>query len=482
MTERLSLRNAILAALGLALSACAVGPRYERPQLQLPEQWPAARQAEASALDVGERWWTIYQDATLNALVDEAFTHNGDVLAAMARVAQARAQLGVTSAGRYPAFGARLGADRTQLSQAMPAFGPRVQNSFRATLDASYEVDLWGRYRDATAAARADLAASEWAREAVRLSLAADVVRRYFAVIAADRQLDILNRTLTSREETMKLLSRRVEGGIASEFELRQTEAEVAATRGQLAAAKERRDREEAALIVLAGRPPRDVMTKEIGREAAMQPVQEGVPAGLPSDLLLRRPDLRQAEARLIALNARVGEARARLFPAIRLTGLIGRESAELSDLFSGPAGIFQFAAGLTQPLWNAGLLQHGAKLVEAQREEALAQYRQAVADAFGDVRAALAAQTAAQETLQAERARTAATQASTRLVNLRYEGGVASRLEVLDSERQLLQSELNRIDAERAQRVAVADLFTALGGGWSGAVDAAPRAGAINE
>lgn len=474
MTEKLPLRNVLIVALGLTLGACAVGPKYERPQMDLPQQWPAAP-AAATALDVGERWWTLYQDPTLSSLVDEAFAHNGDVAAAMARVAQARAQLAITNADRYPALSAQIGGDRTQFSHASAApFGPRVQNNFRATLDASYELDLWGRYRNASAAARADLAASEWAREAVRLSLAADVARRYFALAAAARQVDVLNRTLATREETIGLLRRRLEGGIASEFELRQTEAEAAATRVQLAAAKQQRDQEEAALAVLLGRSPRDVMTRDVEHVTTMPPVQQWVPAGLPSELLLRRPDLRQAEAQLIALNARLGEARARLFPSIRLTGFVGRQSAELADLFSGPAGIFQFAAGITQPLWNAGLLQQGVKLTQAQREEALAQYRQAVTNAFGDVRAALSAQEAALETLQAESARIDAARESTRLVNLRYQGGVANRLEVLDSERQLLQAELNRIDAERALRAAIADLFMALGGGWNAGADTA--------
>lgn len=484
--------SATLAA--LLLAGCAVGPDYRRPAIDLPERWadaPAqAATGDASAPGggnagmtpspaiaasaVGARWWTIYGDATLDRLVDEALANNGDAQVAAARVLEARALAGIADADRWPAISASASQSRSQNSlvgaQPLPAGSQRITSTSRAALDASYEVDFWGRYARASEAARGELLATEAARDALHLSLTAQVAQQYYALLAADAQEAAVRRVLVTRGETLDLLRRRVAAGITAEYDLRQAEAEEAVAHTQLAAAVRRRETAEASLAVLLGRSPRAVLGDRVerGRAAGEQPpASVAVPAGLPSELLLRRPDLREAEQRLVAANARIGETRAQLFPSIALTASLGSESADLADLFTGPAGIFRLAAGLTQPIFQAGRLQRAEDVARAREVQARAAYVQAVGSAFRDVRQALAAQAAARDTLAAETRRAEALRLALAQAGQRYAGGIASRLELLDVERNLLAAELARYDAEQAQQAAVADLFKALGGGW---------------
>ncbi len=460
----------------LVVSGCATGPDYHRPDIDLPQQWLAQAEPAKSADIAGKRWWTLYADPVLDKLIDEALLNNADVQVAAARVLEARAQAGLTDADRYPSLSANIGANRTQStlrgSFPRPADLPRTQNSYRATLDASYEVDLWGKYSRASEAARADLLSAESAREAVRLSLTAQIAQQYFALIAADTQEAIARRTLATRSETLALSRKRLETGSMSEYDLHQAVAEEANVRAQLAALTESRVKAESLLAMLLGRSPRDILSGNVGRGKPEAVSVVIVPAGLPSELLLRRPDLAEAEQKLIAANARIGAARAQYFPSVGLTAYSGSESTSFSNLFTGPAGIFQFAANLTQPIWNAGRIGLSVDISEARRDQALAQYRQAVANAFKDVRDALASQAAARESLKAQSSRSEALESALRQAQLRYNAGISSRLEVLDIERNLLQAELAKADAERANKVALANLFKALGGGWGKETD----------
>ena len=476
MNKRFTLNHlASLCACAL-LAGCAVGPDYQRPEIELPQNWsatPATDMTAARKTDTaGERWWTLYADPVLDRLIDEALQHNADAAVAAARVLEARALANLTDADLYPSVSAGLSGNRTKNtlvgSFPRPTDLPRTQNSYRGTLDASYEVDFWGQYRRASEAARADLFAAESAKDSVRLSLTAQVAQQYFALIAADAQVAVEQRTLASRHETLALFAKRLDAGTLSEYDLHQAEAAQAASRSQLARFQQDRDRNESALALLLGRSPRDVMNGRIERGAPAAVTDVVIPAGLPSDLLLRRPDLREAEEKLIAANARIGAARAQYFPSIGLTAYLGGESVAFSKLFTGPAGIFQFAASITQPLWNAGRIGANVDASEARRDQALAQYRKAVANAFKDVRDSLTAQNAARETLAAETDRAAALEKALRQARLRFDAGIASLLDVLDVERNLLAAELSRIDAERARKAALADIFKALGGGWT--------------
>ena len=454
------------------LAACAVGPDYKRPELALPESWPQQQDAAAQkANSADEQWWHLYADTILDQLEDEALAHNSDIQVAAARVLEVRAQLGIAQADQFPTVGANINESRTEYTlngaTPYPSTLPRIQSSYQATLNASYELDLWGKIRRATEAARADLLSAESAKETVRLTLTTQLAQQYFALVALDAQEAAIQRLLASRQERIGLNKKQVEVGVLSEYDLHQAEADVATVQSQLASIGLARNKQETALTLLLGRSPRDVMGGgELHRGSPSLPVVS-VPDGLPADLLLRRPDLRDAEQRLVSLNARIGVARAQYFPSLSLTGYAGGQSVSFSNLFSGPSRIFQFAANVSEPIFNAGRVGYLVDAAEARRDQALIQYKQAVANAFGDVRNALSAQSAAQQVLTYETTRSDALASAYKQAELRFQAGIASRLELLDVERNYLQAQLNRLDAERAQRSAVADLFKALGGGW---------------
>jgi multidrug efflux system outer membrane protein len=456
------------AALLVPLLAGCINPvKYERPAVELPEAW---KQAGPRFAEDG-RWWRIYDDSLLDAVVDEALTKNGDLLVAAARVDESRALVGEANSFFWPSVDAQAGVSRQQVStrtaQSFPGF-PNEFSNHRAVLNVSYEVDLFGRLRAGAAAARAELEASEAAREAVRVALAAQVARSYFSLRALDEQVDLTRRNVRLREQALELQRRRLQGGVISQFELRQLEAEAAVVRAQLPPLERDRDREEVALAVLLGRTPKEVLESQVKTRQAFDetPRPPVVPSGVPSELLLRRPDLVDAERQLAAANARVALARSEMFPSITLTAFLGSESAALANLFSGgQAATWQIAAGLTQPIFQGGRIQARTDAADARERAALAQYQQAIRSAFGEVRAALIVQSRARESYDAESARVAALSESLRLARLRYENGVASQLDVLDAERGLLAAQIARVEALRAHRAAVADLFRALGG-----------------
>jgi multidrug efflux system outer membrane protein len=401
--------------------------------------------------------------------MEEALAQNSDLLVAAARVDEARALLGEAQAGLRPQVDAGASAGRSLSSAAtglLPPGAPRERDNFRATLNLSWEIDLFGRLRAAREAARAELAASEALRDGVRLALTARVAAAYYGLLALDAQVDLTRRALALREESLGLQRRRREAGVISDYDLRQLEAEAATLRAQLPPLERDREIEEAALAALLGRSPRAVFESSVARVAMLEsPAATAVPAGLPSELLLRRPDLVEAERRLAAANARVAAARAAHFPAISLTGFLGSESAELGDLFTGPAGIWSFAAALAQPIYGGGRLEAQREAAEARERAVLAQYQGAVRNAFREVRQALAAQARARESFEAQSDRVSALQETLRLARLRYASGIASQLDVLDAERGLLAAQTARVDALRSQRAAVADLYRALGG-----------------
>jgi multidrug efflux system outer membrane protein len=454
-----------LLPIAVLLAGCSTVAPYQPPAVDLPGQWQetAARAAEHDA------WWKIYGDPALEALVDEAFRSNADLVVAAARVDEARAVLGEANSFFWPRIDAQASGSRSQVSRrtatAFPGF-PRQFNDYRATLNVSYELDLFGRLRAGADAARAELAASEASREAVRLALAAQVAKSYYAMQAFDQQVALTRETVRLREDALELQKKRFRGGVISEFELRQLEAEAAAVRAQLPPLEQARETEEAALSVLLGRTPREVMQSTIEVSSSEQKMIAPVlPEGMPSELLLRRPDLVGAERQLAAAHAQIAVARAEMFPSISLTGYLGRESAQLSNLFTGPAGIANIALGLAQPIFAGGRLQARTQQAEARERQALAQYQQAIRNAFGEVRTALAVQARSRESFDAQAAREQALSDTARLARLRYENGVASQLDVIDAERNLLAARVARIDALRQHRAAIADLYRALGG-----------------
>jgi multidrug efflux system outer membrane protein len=301
----------------------------------------------------------------------------------------------------------------------------------------------------------------------VRLALAAQVAKSYFTLRALDEQVLLTSETVRLREDALALQKKRLDGGVISEFEYRQLEAETAGVRAQLPPLERDREREEAALLALLGRNPAQIFQDRVARRESQddKPTAPVLPAGMPSELLLRRGDLVEAERRLAAANARIGAARAEMFPSIALTAALGSESAAFSNLFTGGAGLWQIGLALTQPIFAGGRLEARTQAAEARERQAIAQYQKAIQNAFSETRAALAAQTRARESYEAESARASALTQSVRLARLRYDNGIASQLDVIDAERGLLAARSSRIEALRAHRAAIADLFRALGG-----------------
>ena len=466
------MRNKLMIFIGFSalISGCSMSPDYQRPAVELPQTWQAAP-AQGQNMPA-DRWWTLYQDGTLNLLVEEALIYNQDLALATARLDEARALARIADAQLVPAVDAAFQRDRTRRSDSTATRFPGAleNNNYRAQVNVSYEIDLWGKLRESAKAAQSELLATTAARETVRIALTAGVVQSYYALISLDAQVDATRRSLTLRQNDLKLQRVRADAGIINDFSLRQLEAEVAAAQAQLPALESRRTSEELALGVLLGRSPRALLQDNVLRNAGnAAPAVPVIPADLPSALLLRRPDIVTAEQQLIAANARIGAARASLFPSIGLSGYLGSESAALSNLFSGPAGIWQLGFGLAQPIFQGGRLFGEIEAVEARQRQALAQYQKTLQTAFRETHDALVGQVRAREAFDAENARVVALTEALRLARIRFVNGLTSQLEVLDAERNLLNAELNRADALRAQRSAVANVVKALGGGWTG-------------
>jgi multidrug efflux system outer membrane protein len=460
MTKRL-----LVLALSAALAACATPTPPAPPSVEVPA-------ATIEHLDLSH-WWTSFDDPALSALVDEALANNLDLQAAIARIDAARAQVTLASASLYPTLGLGINASRSKATEVgvipIPPGVGATANDFRVGLNASYEIDLWGKYRTATRAAQSDLLATQYARETVRSTIAAAVAQTYFDLIAADAQLQLLKDTLALREQTVSLQTDRAQAGVIGQYDLAQAKAERDAVRADIATAQRAVSQYESALAVLVGRSPRDVFAPHVVREPSLAKLLAvpTVPAGLPSDLLERRPDLRQLEKQIAAASFRIDRARADFLPSLDLTGSLGTESAALRHLVSGPALIWSLGAGLAQPLFNFNAIEANVEAQTAQREQFVVSYRQTVQNAFKDVHDALAANESTRAALAAQSTRREELQQAYELSDLRYKAGYSPYLEVLDAQRQLLQAQTLSILAARDVRLALVDLAKALGGGW---------------
>ena len=452
-----------LALVIILLQGCTMGPDYKRPEVELPADY-AAKQASVEA---AQDWWKLFNDPALDKLEEEALAANRDLRVAAEHIVQARSQLAITRADQLPQAGVSANHNRTRSSSisSFPVPSEFLEtNDNRVVAQFSWELDFWGKYRRATEAARAELVASEAGRDAVRNSLVSDVAHGYFALLAYDQRIATLDRTRQSWAEALDLQKIRMDAGAVSELEYRQIESQLRAAEAFLPTMRLTRARQESALTILLGRTPRDVFQAKVDRGNLVTPDNVEVPAGLPSDLLLRRPDLRQAEAQLHAANARIGVARAAYFPDISLTGYVGSESEALKGLFTGPARTWSLAGNLLQPLYAGGQIQGNVDLAESRTREAAELYQKAIANAFREVRDAIVAQGELREAWVKQNERELAYSRTLDLARARYQNGTINLFDLLETERQLLAARLDAIDAERDRRDAIVELYTAVG------------------
>jgi multidrug efflux system outer membrane protein len=463
----------VVALLAVLSTACAVGPNYHRPAVQIPDNFRAPEPlppAKAESL-AGLKWFEVFQDDKLQDLIRTALQENYDLRTAVANVEAARANLGATRSNQYPSVGASGDVQFTRLSRdgstPLPASLVPSQNRNwgQASLNfLSFELDIWGRLRRATEAARANLLSADENRKAVITTLVADVATDYFTLRELDYELDISRRTLGTRQESLRLIRSRQGGGVSTLLDLRQGEQLVYTASETIPVLQEQIEQTENQISLLLARNPAGVVR---GRSLTEQELPPDVPAGMPSALLERRPDIRAAEQTLIAANANIGVAKAAHFPQISLSGLLGGQSTQLASLFSGPHSAWSFVPQVTQPVFTAGRLRSGVRLAEAQQQGALIQYEKTIQTAFTEVSNALIARQRQRESRVEQQSLVTALRDRTRLAYVRYEGGVDTLLNALDADRDLFQAELTLSQIRLNELLSVVQLYKALGGGW---------------
>jgi multidrug efflux system outer membrane protein len=443
--------------IAVLLAGCTVGPNYHRPAAVVPETFRNQTGDPNTASFGDEKWWTVFQDEELQKLIRNAIVQNYDVRIAASRILQAQAQVGITRSNQFPQLSGSLG----YTAQKIPGFAFNVlqlQGLF------SYNVDFWGQYRRATEAARANLVATEWNRRQVVSTLVASVANSYFSLRELDLELEIAKRTLASRNESLMLTQTLERGGAAGLLDVRQAEQLVETAAETIPAVELEISQQEDLLSTLMGENPHDIPR---GRALTDQPLPAAIPAGLPSRLLERRPDIQESEQQLVAANAQIGVARAQFFPSLPLTGAAGVESGPLSRLFTPGATAWNFSAPITQPIFTGGKLRSNLRLVEEQQKQAVLTYQQSIQTAFRQVSDALIAFQKQREFREHQELLTTAAQGAAELSGVRYRGGAASYLEVLTNETNYFAAQLNLARSRLSERLSLVQVYTTLGGGW---------------
>ena len=456
----------LLSIVFLLLTGCMVGPKYKRPPVTVPDAYrglapDAGPEAAASLGD--EKWWMVFQDLQLQGLIREALSQNYDVRIAATRVLQAQAVLGITRADQLPTItgGVSSSNQRFPATRITPAF---ETSPSEVNLSLFWELDFWGKFRRATEAARATLLATEWGQKAVMSSLVSNVASAYFQLLELDSEMEISRGALASRKESLRLVEVRAKGGVTSMLDVRQSEQLVYTAAAAIPDLERRIEQQENLISILLGKNPEPVTRGKSLVENAIPPT---VPAGLPSSLLGRRPDIQSSEQQLVAANARIGVAKAAYFPQITLTAIGGYQSPALTSLFTGPAGLWNFGGQLVQPIFTGGRIRSNVRLTEAQQQEAVLVYQQSIQQAFREVSDSLVAYRKNQEFRAQQELLTNSAQDATRLSDQRYRGGVTSYLEVLDSDTRYFDAQLGLAQARLNERLALVQLYNALGGGW---------------
>ncbi len=458
-------RGIISLVLAVMLSACTLGPDYRRPVINEPSSWRFDEKEAREVANTG--WWEQFGDPVLNELIRSALLENKDIRIAVARVQEFMGRYGVTRAALYPQVGAAGIGTRKRVTQytnpPWPSTADNPYSDYQALLSGSWEIDIWGRIRRATEAARAELLSSEEGQRAVVLTVATAVATAYTDLRDLDKQLEIAERTAKSRGESFNLFKLRFGRGLISELELRQVESEYQSALATIPFLQKLIAQQENALSVLLGRNPGPIQRGKPLEELALP----AVPSGLPSQLLERRPDIRQAEQNLVAANARIGVAKALYFPVISLTGVFGVESTDLSRLFTGLARNWSYSVPISAPVFTAGGIAGQVRAAEAVQQQALFRYQQAVQTAFREVEDSLVDQGKSREQLGIQNRQVEALRSYAALARLRYENGYTSYLEVLDAERGLFSAELTYTQTKGVLFRALVNLYKSMGGGW---------------
>jgi multidrug efflux system outer membrane protein len=454
------------------LSGC-LAPKYARDPGEVPQDYRFQSLQGQPQPDLDSladlSWWRLFDDPALQNLIRTALAQNYDVRLAMARVAEARASVGVSRSFWLPQVGGtalyrRDKISRTSIYPPLPAGVPAVDSLAQFNFDLFWEIDLFGRLRNLTDAAQAEFFASEWGQRAVWATVVADVARAYFELRALDRQLEISKSTLVSFQKSRRLVQLRHEGGLVSGEDVAQADSLVHTAGARIPDLERQIAQKENQLSILLGNNPQPIARGKSLPELVVRPK---VPAGLPSDLLERRPDIRQSEQALIAANYRIGAARANFFPRIALTGLAGTQSVDLGRLFTGPSSIWNIGPTLTLPIFTGGYNYFTLQTSQAQQDQALILYQFSVRQAFREVSDGLVAHTKFKEFRQEQEALVKSNQLYAKMAAKRYKGGLESFLTVLDSDRQLFTTELDLATVQRDQLLALVQLYKALGGGW---------------
>jgi len=463
--------TAFAAVAATVLAGCMLGPDYQRPTLPLPAQYrdaepPAAGREAFSLADL--QWFELFRDDSLQALVYTALQQNYDVRIAVARIMEAQAQLGITRSFLFPQLDVRGTASHDRISEErfLAAPGrPNEGNTLLLGLSLFYELDLWGRLRRETEAARAELLSSEWAQRAVLVTLVADVTSAYFELRQLDLDLEIAKRTFASRERSLRLTQARLEQGVASRLDVRQAENLLYTAAARIPDLERLITQKENEIRLLLALPPGDIRR---GLPLTEQPFPPEVPAGLPAALLERRPDIRRAEEVLVAANARIGAAKALYFPRFSLTGFLGLESDDLKHFASASARTWTIGLDILQPIFNAGRIRSINEAEAARLLQTLAQYEQAIQTAFREVSDALVGYRKSREQRVQQELLVAALVDSSALATTRFLGGLDSYLQVLDADRQLFDAELELARIRASELLNLVQLYKALGGGWT--------------
>ena len=455
------------------MTACSLAPHYERPDFDMPASW---RKVDLGSSPLNTDWWNRFSDPVLTSLIEEALRNNQDLASSMANIRSAAAQAGISSAALFPqvtgsaSAEGHLASNRTANTNFDTPALSQEYASHQAIFNASWELDFWGKNYNQYTMLTDVLMNTILSHEALRLSIAAQTAQTYFALLAADMQLDTARRTLRSRRDAFAIYTSRYEQGDITELDWQRASAAVETARAQLHQSAIAVDNAESALAVLLGRSPREIIERAMDRGKSIRhlPAPPMLPAGLPSELLMRRPDIRAAEFLIMANNANIGVARAQFFPSISLTGTLGTMSSSVSNLFTGPAGTWSYGVTGTIPILDWGRNWYKLKDAEAKKEAAIAVYRYTVQSAFKDIRSALTSQREADHIVTSIKKQVDSLRRAVEIAQLQYDNGYTDYLTFLDAERELFSAELSYASALQDRLTAIVNVCQALGGGWA--------------